>query len=212
MDRAPPSAGGVCASFDVPSSYGSYEELAADDAVDAVYVATPPSRHAADALLFLGAGKHVLCEKPFTLNATQTSEVVRAAHDELQQTLRPVHQVRRRRRATRFAWPSPATRREIPMTELNEPDLRLRADRAAPPRSVHGALTDPAALRVWLAEHAEVDLPGRSEFWGRFTPDGAEPHQRLLHADDRTLRFAWAVDGVATTVSSRSPRTRAARW
>ena len=65
--------------FDIARSYGSYEELAADADVDAVYVATPRSRHAADTLLFLGAGKHVLCEKPFTLNATQTSEVVRAA-------------------------------------------------------------------------------------------------------------------------------------
>jgi predicted dehydrogenase len=67
--------------FDIARGYGSYEELAADDAVDAVYVATPASRHADDALLFLGAGKHVLCEKPFTLNATQTSEVVRAARE-----------------------------------------------------------------------------------------------------------------------------------
>jgi len=47
---------------------------------------------------------------------------------------------------------------------------------------VYEALTDPAALRVWLAEHADVDLPGKYEFWGRFTPDGAEPHQRVLHA------------------------------
>jgi uncharacterized protein YndB with AHSA1/START domain len=64
---------------------------------------------------------------------------------------------------------------------------------------VYEALTDPAALRVWLAEHAEVDLPGSYEFWGRFTPDGAEPHQRVLHADGRTIRFAWTVDGVETT-------------
>ena len=55
--------------FDITRSYGSYEELAADADVDAVYVATPHSRHAADTLLFLAAGKHVLCEKPFTLNA-----------------------------------------------------------------------------------------------------------------------------------------------
>ena len=60
---------------------------------------------------------------------------------------------------------------------------------------MHAALTDPAALRVWLAEHAEVALPDRYEFWGRYTPDGAEPHQRVLHADERTIRFAWTVDG-----------------
>jgi uncharacterized protein YndB with AHSA1/START domain len=71
----------------------------------------------------------------------------------------------------------------------------------APPEAVYAALTDAAALRVWLAEHAEVALPDRYEFWGRYTPDGAEPHQRLLHADERSLRFAWTVDGVESTVS-----------
>jgi uncharacterized protein YndB with AHSA1/START domain len=84
------------------------------------------------------------------------------------------------------------------MTELSE--LRLRAVMPAPPEAVHAALTDAAALRVWLAEHAEVALPDRYEFWGRYTPDGAEPHQRVLHADERTLRLAWTVDGVETTV------------
>ena len=84
------------------------------------------------------------------------------------------------------------------MTELSE--LRLCAVMPAPPEAVHAALTDAAALRVWLAEHAEVALPDRYEFWGRYTPDGAEPHQRVLHAGERTLRFAWTVDGVETTV------------
>src|ERR1700736_1218344 len=100
-------------------------------------------------------------------------------------------------RATRSAWPSPAIRREIPMTE---PDLRLRAVVPAPPEVVYEALTDPAALRVWLAEHADGDLAGKYEFWGRFTPDGAKPHQRVLHVDQRTIRFAWTVDGVESTV------------
>jgi uncharacterized protein YndB with AHSA1/START domain len=83
------------------------------------------------------------------------------------------------------------------MTQPNE--MRLRAVMPAPPEVVYAALTDAAALRVWLAEHAEVALPGRYEFWGRYTPDGAGPHQRLLHAGERTLRFAWTVDGVETT-------------
>ncbi|HEX6357873.1 SRPBCC domain-containing protein [Actinophytocola sp.] len=82
---------------------------------------------------------------------------------------------------------------------MTEPDLRLRAVVPASPKVVYEALTDPAALRVWLAEHADVDLPGKYEFWGRHTPDGAEPHQRVLHVDERTIRFAWTVDGVETT-------------
>ena len=77
------------------------------------------------------------------------------------------------------------------MTEQSE--LRLSAVMPAPPEAVHAALTDAAALRVWLAEHAEVALPDRYEFWGRYTPDGAEPHQRVLHASERTLRLAWTL-------------------
>jgi len=87
------------------------------------------------------------------------------------------------------------------MTEpdMTEADLRLRAVVAAPLKVTYEALTDPAALRVWLAEHADVDLPGKYEFWGRYTPDGAQPHQRVLHVDERTIRFAWTLDGVETT-------------
>lgn len=78
--------------------------------------------------------------------------------------------------------------------------MKKRLRIAAPPDAVHRALTDPAALQVWLAEHAEVHLPDRYEFWGRFTPDGGAPHQRLLHVDDSSLRFEWELDGRATTV------------
>lgn len=54
---------------DIPKAYGSYEELAADPEVEAVYIATPNNLHYENALLCLNAGKHVLCEKPFTTNA-----------------------------------------------------------------------------------------------------------------------------------------------
>ncbi len=77
--------------------------------------------------------------------------------------------------------------------------LKKRIRIAAPPRAVHRALTDPAALQVWLAEHADVDLPDRYQFWGRFTPDGEAPHQRLRHVDDSSLRFDWELDGVSTS-------------
>ncbi|MEV4107127.1 SRPBCC domain-containing protein [Nonomuraea sp. NPDC049695] len=81
---------------------------------------------------------------------------------------------------------------------MTEPMI-LRARVQAPLKEVRHALTDPAALRIWLAEHAEVELPDRFGFWGRTTPEGDAPHQRLLHADERTVRFAWLLDGEETT-------------
>ncbi|MFB9903182.1 SRPBCC family protein [Allokutzneria oryzae] len=76
-----------------------------------------------------------------------------------------------------------------------------RARLEAPVADVRRALTDPVALRVWLAEHAEVELPHRFEFWGRHTPDGDAPHQRLLRADDTTLSFTWTLDDTETVVT-----------
>ncbi len=65
--------------FDISNRHDSYESLAADPEVDAVYVATPHPMHRRDALLCIQHGKAVLCEKPFTVNATQAREVVAAA-------------------------------------------------------------------------------------------------------------------------------------
>ncbi|ABW09918.1 oxidoreductase domain protein [Parafrankia sp. EAN1pec] len=59
--------------------YSSYERLAADDGVDVVYVASPHSHHHRHTLLFLSAGRGVLCEKPFALDAEQAAEMVVAA-------------------------------------------------------------------------------------------------------------------------------------
>jgi predicted dehydrogenase len=59
--------------------YGSYEELVADPMIDAVYVATPHTEHMANTLLALNAGKPVLCEKPFAVNAIEVRAMVAAA-------------------------------------------------------------------------------------------------------------------------------------
>jgi predicted dehydrogenase len=65
--------------FGVEHRHADYEALARDPDVDAVYVATPHARHEADSLLYLGAGKHVLCEKPFALNRSQVERMAAAA-------------------------------------------------------------------------------------------------------------------------------------
>jgi predicted dehydrogenase len=66
---------------DIPRRYGTYEDLAADPDVDVVYVATPHPFHAGNAELCLGAGKAVLCEKPFTVNAGEAERVVGLARE-----------------------------------------------------------------------------------------------------------------------------------
>ena len=65
--------------FGIPRSYGSYRELVADDDVDVVYIATTHAQHHEQALLALDAGKPVLVEKSFTLNARQARDVVDTA-------------------------------------------------------------------------------------------------------------------------------------
>jgi len=62
-------------------AYGSYAELVADTSVDAVYVATPHPAHKENVIAALKAGKPVLCEKPFAVNAQQAQEMVDAAKE-----------------------------------------------------------------------------------------------------------------------------------
>ena len=62
-------------------SYGSYRELVEDPEVDIIYIATPHSYHYAHTLLCLEAGKHVLCEKPFTINRPQLVKLIHIARE-----------------------------------------------------------------------------------------------------------------------------------
>ena len=65
--------------FGFEKAYGSYEEMLSDPQVELVYVATPPSHHFEHMMLCLEHGKHVICEKAFTLNARQAETVFAAA-------------------------------------------------------------------------------------------------------------------------------------
>ena len=79
--RSAETAKRFASAFDIPGAHGSYEDLVADKAVDIVYIATPVTRHHDDAALALRAGKHVLVEKPFTVNAGEAQSLVDLAAD-----------------------------------------------------------------------------------------------------------------------------------
>ena len=69
------------AQFDVPHRHATYEALVHDPDVDVIYVATPHSCHKENTLLALSAGKAVLCEKPFTLDAGEAAQVIAFARE-----------------------------------------------------------------------------------------------------------------------------------
>ncbi|MEU0406216.1 Gfo/Idh/MocA family oxidoreductase [Streptomyces griseorubiginosus] len=79
--RSEASAKAFAERFGIERAYGEWGALAEDADIDVVYVATPHSAHRAAAGLCLSAGRNVLCEKAFTLNAREAEELVGLAKD-----------------------------------------------------------------------------------------------------------------------------------
>lgn len=79
--RTEASAKAFAERFGIARAYGDWESLARDEDIDVVYIATPHSAHRAAAGLCLEAGRNVLCEKAFTLNAREAGELVALARE-----------------------------------------------------------------------------------------------------------------------------------
>jgi predicted dehydrogenase len=79
--RSRESADRFAGTFGIARRHASYESLADDPDVDVIYVATPHPMHHRNAILALRAGKHVLVEKPFTMNAAEARDVVQVARE-----------------------------------------------------------------------------------------------------------------------------------
>jgi predicted dehydrogenase len=76
--RDPSRAAKFAARHNIATAHASYDELLADPSIDAVYNPLPNGLHAEWTLKALAAGKHVLCEKPFTANEAEAREVADA--------------------------------------------------------------------------------------------------------------------------------------
>ena len=79
--RAQETADEFAERFGVRNRHLNYEALAGDPEIDAVYVATPHPLHRENSILCLNAGKAVLCEKPFAINAREAEEVIHVARE-----------------------------------------------------------------------------------------------------------------------------------
>ena len=71
--RSQESADRFASEFDVPRAHPSHTDLCADPNVDIIYVASPHSEHHDMTMAALNAGKHVVCEKAFALNAAEAT-------------------------------------------------------------------------------------------------------------------------------------------
>ena len=182
-------------------AYGGYEALAADADVDAVYVATPHPQHAAACLLCLEAGKHVLCEKPLTVNAAEAGAVAAGARDRGLLLMEGMW--------TRFIPATVALRDLLAAGEIGEPHV-MHAD-------IGFASTPDPASRLYapeLAGGALLDLgvycvAFASMVWG--TPSGvaASAHVGTTGVDERTsvsLRYpGGAVAALTCSLTTGSP-------
>jgi predicted dehydrogenase len=77
--RDPARAAIFAREYGIPRAFGSYEELLADPTIDAVYICLPNSLHHPWTMTALAAGKHVLCEKPYTRRPAEVIEAFDAA-------------------------------------------------------------------------------------------------------------------------------------
>ncbi|KAH6656744.1 hypothetical protein BKA67DRAFT_531997 [Truncatella angustata] len=140
-------------------AYGSYAELVADLDVDVVYVATPHSHHFQNTMLALEAGKNVLCEKAFTVTASQARKLVEKAKSKNLFLMEAVW--------TRY-FPLSVKIRELVQSGVIGPVYRVIADNSLGNDGPNGSLTFPDENRMVnldLAGGAMLDLGIYSLTW-----------------------------------------------
>lgn len=165
----------------IPRTYGSWAELAADNEVDVVYVATPHPAHFDASAICLEAGRAVLCEKPLTLDAADATRLVGLARERGLFFMEAM-----------WTLTNPAIRRireliadgaigEVTFVQADfgvagpfDPSHRIRD-----PELGGGALLDLGVYPVTLA-YAVLGPPTDIQAWAALNPEGSDAHTGIM--------------------------------
>ena len=182
-------------------AHGSYAELAADDEVDVVYVATPHAFHLDAALACIEAGKAVLVEKPITLDLASAAQLVQAARTKNVFLMEAMWM--------RFI---PAVRRIAEMVEAGDigwvssihADFGLHgpfpaSHRLRDPALGGGALLDLGVYPINLI-HLIMGAPAAVRSWAHLTPEGVDENTGVL--------FGYPAGAVAALTCSINGESR----
>ncbi len=201
--RSQQRADEFAARWQIPRAYEGLDAMLADDNIDIVYVASPHSRHHADALAALRAGKHVLVEKSFTQDAAQAREVLETARD--------VGRIALEAMWTRFLPGTDVIRQLLDAGALGTVDTVLAdhgqwfpsdpSHRLFAPELAGGALLD---LGVYPLSFADFALPGDQR---ELVAAGDLTQTRVDRQVSLTITAGSARAQLSTTLAARTPTT-----
>ncbi len=195
--RAQETADAFGDEFEIPRSHASYEALVSDPDVEVIYVSTPHQLHRENTLLCLSAGKAVLCEKPFAINAVEAADMVAAARQYQCFLMEAMW--------TRFLPVAVKAREWLHAGEIGEPrmltaDFGFRAEinregRLFNPEYGGGALLDVGVYTVSLASMVFGEAPQRTAGFAHIGETGVDEQAAFVlgYTDGRLASLTCAV-------------------
>ena len=210
--RSPQTAQAFADRHGFARAHGSWAELAADDEVDVVYVATPHAAHDAAATLCLSGGRAVLCEKPLTLDLLSASALVKLARahglflmEAMWMRCDPAIRRMTELIADGVIGEVTAVHADFGLQGPFEPTHRLRD-----PALGGGALLDLGVYPISLA-HLVLGTPDDVRAWARLTPEGVDENTGVLlgYASGAVAALTCGITGEtrnAATITGRAGR------
>jgi predicted dehydrogenase len=210
--RTPETARAFADRHGVPRAYGSWQEFAADDDIDVVYVATPHAAHFDATMTCLAAGKAVLCEKPITLDRASSQQLVDTARandvflmEAMWMRCNPVVLRILELIADGAIGEVTGVQADFGVGGPFPPEHRMRARALG-----GGALLDLGVYPISLA-HLLLGLPDQVRAWAKISPEGVDENTGIILGYDSgavaTLTCGMiGATPVAATITGRTGR------